>query len=170
MSLSFPRDVASLAGPPRHRIWMVDTRHESSLYLSFYHPNVPSVIVIAHPYPPLSFPPINNARTLMSSDVAPCYLPPSLDCSPTTSPWVGSSHHSPDRYRSLGGLFTIRAHAFFVLGGMCTMDGSRFSSCSMPTIRHRGRGSNESPWTRNNERRECRVGGARFPLSFSLQT
>jgi len=135
---------------------------------------VPAVIVIAHQYPPPSFPPINNelrpnfARTLMSSEVELRYLPPSLDCSPTTSPWVGSFHHSPDRCRLLGGLFTIQTLAFFVPGGTCTMDGSRFSSCSMPTIGHGGRGSNESPWTRNDERGECRVGGAGCILFSTL--
>ena len=153
---------------------MVDIRHDSSLYLSFSDPNVPSVIVIAHPYPPASFPPINNelrpnfARMLMSSEVEPRYLPPNLDCSPTTSPRVGSSRHSPDRCRSLEGLFTIRTHAFFVPGGTWTMDGSTFSSCSMPTIGDRGRGSNESPWTRNDERGEFRVGGAGCILFSTL--
>ena len=32
------------------------------------------------------------------------------------------------------------------------MDGSRFSSCSMSTIGDRGRGSNESPWMRKDEK------------------
>jgi hypothetical protein len=47
-------------------------------------------IVIAHPYTPPRFPPIydelrpNFERTLMSSEGAPRYLPPSLDCSPST--------------------------------------------------------------------------------------
>ena len=36
-SLSFPRDVANLVGPPRHRILMVDTQHESSSLT--LHPN-----------------------------------------------------------------------------------------------------------------------------------
>ena len=46
----------------------------------------------AHPYPPPCFPPVNDklllnfTRTLMSSEVALRYLPPSLNCSPTTSP------------------------------------------------------------------------------------
>jgi hypothetical protein len=129
-SLSFPREVANLVGPPRHRILMHICRHSESksrlVGSSVYHsttPNVAAAMVIAHPYPPPFFPlindelPLNFARTLRSSELAPRYLLPRLDCSPTPSPrhrFLGWSHHSPDRCRSLGGFFTIRTHALFV--------------------------------------------------------
>ena len=80
---------------------MVDTRHESSVciqimigklvYLSFYNPQCGR----CHRHlTPISTPSLSSndklrptfARTLMSSEMAPHYLPPSLDCSPTTSP------------------------------------------------------------------------------------
>lgn len=57
-------------------------------------------------------------------------------------------------------------------GGSCRMmDGSSYSSCSTSASVHRGRGSQESPWTRKAERR--RMSSCRgpthpvYPLVFS---
>ena len=191
-SLSVSQGGHQLGWSPRDRILMVDTQHESSLCNQFRlesksicHSTTPKVvasIVIAHPDPPPCFPPIsdklrpNFARTLISSEVAPHYLPSSLNCSPPPllgHRFLGSSHHSPDRCWWLGGLFTTRTPSLFqceVEGGSwwrCTMDGSRLLSCSMSTIGDRGQGSNESPWSRQGEGAGCIWLATGF-LSFSL--
>jgi len=93
------------------------------VYLSFNDPQSGHCHRHRTPCPTPCFPPINDelrhtfARLLMTSEEAPRYLPPSLNCSHHLSlgaGFLGSSHHSPDRCRSLGRLFTMRTHAFFV--------------------------------------------------------
>ena len=95
---------------------MVDTQHESSLciqimigklvYLSFYDPQCGRRHRHHTPISTPCFPSTNDkprhdfVRTLMSSEVAPHYLLPSLDCSITTSPraqisWIVSSSSLP---------------------------------------------------------------------------
>ena len=117
---------------PRHGILMVDTQHESSLCNQFRlesesichstTPKVVAAIVIAHPDSPPCFPPIseevrpNFAGTLISSEVAPRYLPSSRNCSPTASPrpqisWIVLPFSRP--MLMVGRAFR-ETHAFFV--------------------------------------------------------